>query len=377
MTSTDERINLLGLAPSRLRAWFAEMGEKPFRANQVLKWVHQRRVEDFDAMTDLAKSLRERLKEIACIQAPEILLDQESKDGTRKFLVDTGGGNSVEMVYIPEDDRATLCISSQVGCSLTCTFCSTGRQGFNRNLSTAEIVGQLWLAERLIERRLPTGKAISNVVFMGMGEPLLNEQAVVDAAELMLDDHAYGLSKRRVTISTSGIVPAIDRLGERLPISLAISLHAPNDALRNELVPINEKYPLDELMAACDRYAEVVPHGAIIYEYVMIQGINDTPEHADELIELLGPRKEAVKINLIPFNPFEGSGYERSSRNRIERFRARLKAVGINTVPRKTRGDDIDAACGQLAGKVADRSRRQDRLAQMGLDRGVVEVTGS
>ncbi|RRQ23524.1 23S rRNA (adenine(2503)-C(2))-methyltransferase RlmN [Guyparkeria sp. SCN-R1] len=375
MTSTDERINLLGLAPSRLRAWFAEMGEKPFRANQVLKWVHQRRVEDFDAMTDLAKSLREKLKEIACIQAPEILLDQESKDGTRKFLVDTGGGNSVEMVYIPEDDRATLCISSQVGCSLTCTFCSTGRQGFNRNLSTAEIVGQLWLAERLIERRLPTGKAISNVVFMGMGEPLLNEQAVVDAAELMLDDHAYGLSKRRVTISTSGIVPAIDRLGERLPISLAISLHAPNDALRNELVPINEKYPLDQLMAACDRYAEVVPHGAIIYEYVMIQGVNDTPEHADELIELLGPRKEAVKINLIPFNPFEGSGYERSSRNRIERFRARLKAVGINTVPRKTRGDDIDAACGQLAGKVADRSRRQDRLAQMGLGQGVVEVT--
>lgn len=375
MTSTDERINLLGLSPSRLRAWFAEMGEKPFRANQVLKWVHQRRVEDFDAMTDLAKSLREKLKEIACIQAPEILLDQESKDGTRKFLVDTGGGNSVEMVYIPEDDRATLCISSQVGCSLTCTFCSTGRQGFNRNLSTAEIVGQLWLAERLVERRLPTGKAISNVVFMGMGEPLLNEQAVVDAAELMLDDHAYGLSKRRVTISTSGIVPAIDRLGERLPISLAISLHAPNDALRNELVPINEKYPLDQLMAACDRYAEVVPHGAIIYEYVMIQDVNDTPEHADELIELLGPRKDAVKINLIPFNPFEGSGYERSSRNRIERFRARLKAVGINTVPRKTRGDDIDAACGQLAGKVADKSRRKDRLAQMGLGQGVVEVT--
>ncbi|MFW6020586.1 MAG: 23S rRNA (adenine(2503)-C(2))-methyltransferase RlmN [Guyparkeria sp.] len=375
MTSTDERINLLGLAPGRLRAWFAEMGEKPFRANQVLKWVHQRRVDDFDAMTDLAKSLRERLKEVACIQTPEILLDQESKDGTRKFLVDTGGGNSVEMVYIPEDDRATLCISSQVGCSLTCTFCSTGRQGFNRNLSTAEIVGQLWLAERLIERRLPTGKAISNVVFMGMGEPLLNEQAVVDAAELMLDDHAYGLSKRRVTISTSGIVPAIDRLAERLPISLAISLHAPNDALRDELVPINEKYPLDELMAACDRYAKVVPHGAIIYEYVMIEGVNDTPEHADELIELLGPRKEAVKVNLIPFNPFEGSGYARPSRNRIERFRARLKAVGINTVPRKTRGDDIDAACGQLAGKVADRSRRQDRLAQMGLGHGVVEVT--
>ncbi len=375
MTATDERINLLGLSSSRLRAWFTEMGEKPFRANQVLKWVHQRRVDDFDEMTDLAKSLREKLKQVACVQPPRILFDQESIDGTRKFVVDTGSGNSVEMVYIPEDDRATLCISSQVGCSLTCTFCSTGRQGFNRNLSTAEIVGQLWLAEKLIQRRLPTGKAISNVVFMGMGEPLLNEQAVVDAAELMLDDHAYGLSKRRVTISTSGIVPAIDRLGERLPISLAISLHASNDALRNELVPINEKYPLDALMAACDRYAEVVPHGAIIYEYVMIEGVNDTPEHADQLIALLGPRKEAVKINLIPFNPFEGSGYERSSRNRIERFRARLKAVGINTVPRKTRGDDIDAACGQLAGKVADRSRREDRLAQMGLGHGVVEVS--
>ena len=375
MNSTDERINLLGLTPSRLRAWFAEMGEKPFRANQVLKWVHQRRVDDFDAMTDLAKSLREKLKEIACIRPPEVVLDQESEDGTRKFLLDTGSGNSVEMVYIPEDDRATLCISSQVGCSLTCTFCSTGRQGFNRNLSTAEIVGQLWVAERLIEQRLPTGKAISNIVFMGMGEPLLNEQAVVDAAELFLDDYGYGLSKRRVTISTSGIVPAIDRLGERLPISLAISLHAPNDELRNELVPINEKYPLDVLMAACDRYAKVVPHGAILYEYVMIEGVNDTLEHADEMVALLGPRREEVKVNLIPFNPFEGSGYERSSRNRIMRFAKRLRDNGINTVARKTRGDDIDAACGQLAGQVSDRSRRQDRLAKMGLDRGVVEVT--
>ena len=377
MQATDERVNLLGLTPSRLRAWFAEMGEKPFRANQVLKWVHQRRVDDFDAMTDLAKSLREKLKEIACIQPPEVVLDQESGDGTRKFLLDTGSGNSVEMVYIPEDDRATLCISSQVGCSLTCTFCSTGRQGFNRNLSTAEIIGQLWVAERLIEQRLPTGKAISNVVFMGMGEPLLNEQAVVDAAELFLDDYGYGLSKRRVTISTSGIVPAIDRLGERLPISLAISLHAPNDELRNELVPINEKYPLDVLMAACDRYAKVVPHGAILYEYVMIDGKNDTLEHADEMVALLGPRREEVKVNLIPFNPFEGSGYERSSRNRIMRFAKRLRDNGINTVARKTRGDDIDAACGQLAGQVADRSRRQDRLARMGLDRGVVEVTES
>ncbi|HSH83879.1 MAG TPA: 23S rRNA (adenine(2503)-C(2))-methyltransferase RlmN [Guyparkeria sp.] len=375
MAATDERINLLGLSPSRLRAWFAEIGEKPFRANQVLKWVHQRQVDDFDAMTDLAKGLRERLKEIACIRPPEIVLDQKSADGTRKFLLDTGGGNSVEMVYIPEDDRATLCISSQVGCSLTCTFCSTGRQGFNRNLTTAEIIGQIWLAERLVERRLPSGKAISNVVFMGMGEPLLNEQAVIDAAELLLDDHSYGLSKRRVTISTSGIVPAIDRLRERLPIALAISLHACNDELRDELVPINQKYPLDQLMAACDRYAQVVPHGAIIYEYVMIQGKNDTLEHAEELIALLGPRREQAKVNLIPFNPFPGSGYERSSRNRIVQFTRRLQDAGIVTVARKTRGDDIDAACGQLAGQVADRSRRSDRLARMGLDRAVVEVT--
>lgn len=375
MAATDERINLLGLSPSRLRAWFAEIGEKPFRANQVLKWVHQRQVDDFDAMTDLAKGLRERLKEIACIRPPEIVLDQKSADDTRKFLLDTGGGNSVEMVYIPEDDRATLCISSQVGCSLTCTFCSTGRQGFNRNLTTAEIIGQIWLAERLVERRLPSGKAISNVVFMGMGEPLLNEQAVIDAAELLLDDHSYGLSKRRVTISTSGIVPAIDRLRERLPIALAISLHACNDELRDELVPINQKYPLDQLMAACDRYAQVVPHGAIIYEYVMIQGKNDTLEHAEELIALLGPRREQAKVNLIPFNPFPGSGYERSSRNRIVQFTRRLQDAGIVTVARKTRGDDIDAACGQLAGQVADRSRRSDRLARMGLDRAVVEVT--
>ncbi|HZJ81071.1 MAG TPA: 23S rRNA (adenine(2503)-C(2))-methyltransferase RlmN, partial [Guyparkeria sp.] len=269
----------------------------------------------------------------------------------------------------------TLCISSQVGCSLTCTFCSTGRQGFNRNLTTAEIIGQIWLAERLVEQRLPSGKAISNVVFMGMGEPLLNEQAVIDAAELLLDDHSYGLSKRRVTISTSGIVPAIDRLRERLPIALAISLHACNDELRDELVPINQKYPLDQLMAACDRYAQVVPHGSITYEYVMIQGKNDTLEHAEELIALLGSRHEQAKVNLIPFNPFPGSGYERSSRNRIVQFTKRLQDAGIVTVARKTRGDDIDAACGQLAGQVADRSRRSDRLARMGLDRGVVEVT--
>ena len=370
--AVDVKVNLLGLTPRQLRDWFAELGEKPFRATQVLKWVHQRRVDDFDAMTDLARSLRDKLKQVACIRAPEIRLDQRSADGTRKFIVGLEGGNSVEMVYIPEDDRATLCISSQVGCSLACTFCSTGRQGFNRNLSTAEIVGQLWLAEKLVEREVNRNRAISNIVFMGMGEPMLNFEAVIGAAELMLDDNAYGLSRRRVTISTSGIIPAIDRLRERLPISLAISLHAPNDELRDEIVPINRKYPLDQLMAACDRYAEVVPHGAIVYEYVMLEGVNDDRQHAEELIALLGPRSKAVKINLIPFNPFPDSGYKRSSRNRIERFRGWLKEAGINTVPRKTRGDDIDAACGQLVGKVDDRARRADRLAQMGLGQGVV-----
>lgn len=365
----DDRVNLLGLTAEQLRAWVVELGEKPFRATQLLKWVHQRRVSDFDEMTDLARSLRDKLKALACIRPPTVRLDQVSRDGTRKFLLDLAGGGSVEMVYIPEDDRATLCISSQVGCALACTFCSTGRQGFNRNLSTAEIVGQLWLAERLTEREVHVNRAISNVVFMGMGEPLLNFDSVIDAATLMLDDNAYGLSRRRVTISTSGIVPAIDRLAERLPVALAISLHAPTDALRDELVPINQKYPLNALMAACDRYATVVPHGAIVYEYVMLEGKNDAPEHAQALIDLLAPRKEAVKVNLIPFNPFPESGYQRSSRNRIERFRAQLKAAGINTVPRKTRGDDIDAACGQLVGQVEDKARRQERLTAMGLVR--------
>ncbi|MGC8697104.1 MAG: 23S rRNA (adenine(2503)-C(2))-methyltransferase RlmN [Halothiobacillus sp.] len=363
----DGKINLLGLSPEQLRDWFNALGEKPFRATQVLKWVHQRRVADFDDMTDLAKSLRDKLKALACIRAPKVRLDQQSSDGTRKFLLELEGGGSVEMVYIPEEDRATLCISSQVGCALACTFCSTGRQGFNRNLTTAEIVGQLWLAERMVTRAVNHNRAISNVVFMGMGEPLLNFEAVVNAATLMLDDNAYGLSRRRVTVSTSGIVPAIDRLAERLPVALAISLHAPDDALRDVLVPINQKYPLKDLMAACDRYAQVVPHGAIIYEYVMLEGVNDEIKHAESLIALLGTRRDAVKINLIPFNPFPESGYQRSSRNRIERFRSVLKAAGINTVPRKTRGDDIDAACGQLVGEFEDKARRSARLAEMGL----------
>jgi len=364
---TSTRVNLLGLTLGQMKAWFAELGEKPFRAVQTMKWLHQRRVSDFDQMTDLAKSLREKLKTLAEVRLPTVLIDQHSADGTRKFVLQLDGGNSVEMVYIPEDDRATLCVSSQVGCSLACTFCSTARQGFNRNLSTAEIIGQLFLAERLIDREVVPGRKVTNVVFMGMGEPLLNFENVVDAAEIMMEDNAYGLSKRRVTISTSGIVPAMDRLAERLPVAFAVSLHAPTDALRDVLVPINRKYPLVELMAACDRYAQVVPHGAITYEYVMLAGVNDTDAQADALIELLAPRASQAKVNLIPFNPFPQSDYKRSSRNRIEHFRQQLKAAGINTIPRKTRGDDIDAACGQLVGEVQDRARRQQRLERMGL----------
>lgn len=362
-----ERVNLLGLTLEQMRAWFEKLGEKPFRAVQTMKWLHQRRVDDFDQMTDLAKSLREKLKVLAEVRLPEVLLEQRSADGTRKFVLRLDERNSVEMVYIPEDDRATLCVSSQVGCSLACTFCSTARQGFNRNLTTAEIISQLFLAERLIDREVVPGRKVTNVVFMGMGEPLLNFENVVNAAEIMMEDNAYGLSKRRVTISTSGIVPAMDRLAARLPVALAVSLHAPTDELRDMLVPINKKYPLAELMAACDRYAKVVPHGSITYEYVMLEGVNDTDEQADALISLLEPRASQAKVNLIPFNPFPQSSYKRSSRNRIERFRQRLKAAGINTIPRKTRGDDIDAACGQLVGEVKDRARRAARLEKMGL----------
>ncbi|MGC9456179.1 MAG: 23S rRNA (adenine(2503)-C(2))-methyltransferase RlmN [Halothiobacillaceae bacterium] len=364
----SQRVNLLGMTLEQLKAWYVELGEKPFRAVQTMKWLHQRRVDDFDEMTDLARSLRAKLKAQASVSLPEVLVDQRSADGTRKFVLRLSGGNSIEMVYIPEADRATLCISSQVGCSLACTFCSTARQGFNRNLSTAEIVGQVFLAERLIEREIIPGRRITNVVFMGMGEPLLNFDNVVAATSILLDDNAYGLSKRRVTISTSGIIPAMDRLAERMPVALAVSLHAPTDALRDELVPINRKYPLAELMAACDRYAQVVPHGTITYEYVMLEGVNDTEADADALVDLLGPRAAQVKVNLIPFNPFPQSEYRRSSRNRIERFRQHLKAAGINTIPRRTRGDDIDAACGQLVGEVEDRSRRMRRFAAAGVE---------
>ncbi|MFZ5579483.1 MAG: 23S rRNA (adenine(2503)-C(2))-methyltransferase RlmN [Pseudomonadota bacterium] len=361
-----DKTNLLGLPLGKLQQFFVELGEKPFRAAQVMKWIHQRGVVDFEQMSDLSKALREKLAQVAEIRIPEVQLEQKSRDGTMKWVLRLDSGNSVEMVYIPERERATLCVSSQVGCALACTFCSTGRQGFNRNMTAAEIIGQIWMAEhRLVDKVLPADRKISNVVFMGMGEPLLNFDAVVDAAEIMMEDNAYGLSKRRVTVSTSGVVPAMARLQERVDVALAVSLHAPNDALRDVLVPLNQKYPLRDLMAACDAYAPNAPTAHITYEYVMLHDVNDTDRHADELIALL--RGRPAKVNLIPFNPFPQSGYERSSNARIDRFMRRLEAANITTIPRRTRGDDIDAACGQLVGEVEDRARRSERLERMQL----------
>lgn len=366
MMASGEKLNVLGLPRGKLEQFFLELGEKPFRAVQVMKWVHQRGVTDFAVMSDLSKALRAKLAQVAEVRLPTVQHEQRSRDGTIKWVLRLDAGNSVEMVYIPERDRATLCVSSQVGCALACTFCSTGRQGFNRNMSAAEIIAQLWMAEhRLVPQTLPSERKISNVVFMGMGEPLLNFEAVVDAAEIMLEDNAYGLSKRRVTVSTSGVVPAMARLQERVDVSLAVSLHAPNDPLRDILVPLNKKYPLRELMAACDAYAPNAPTGSITYEYVMLQDVNDTEGHAEELIELL--RRRPAKVNLIPFNPFPQAGYQRSSQARIERFMRQLEAAHITTIPRRTRGDDIDAACGQLVGEVEDRARRAVRLMHMPL----------
>ncbi|TCS70104.1 23S rRNA m(2)A-2503 methyltransferase [Sulfuritortus calidifontis] len=350
------RPNLLDFDLKGLTDYFESIGEKPFRAKQVLRWLHQYGAENFEQMTDLAKGLRAKLTELAEIRPPRLLDAQVSEDGTRKFLLEVGPGNRVETVFIPEAGRGTLCVSTQVGCALECSFCSTGRQGFNRNLTVAEIIGQLWWANKALGRDPKGERLISNVVLMGMGEPLLNFDNTVTAISIMLDDHAYGLSRRRVTVSTSGIVPAMDRLGERMPVALAVSLHAPNDALRDQLVPINRKYPLRELMAACRRYLEVAPRDFITMEYVMLEGINDQPEHARQLIELV--RDVPCKFNLIPFNPFPNSGYRRSPAEAVRRFAGILAAAGIITTTRKTRGDDIDAACGQLAGKVEDKTRR-------------------
>lgn len=367
--------NLLEFDAAGLTAWFAGMSEKPFRAKQVLRWLHQFGEDDFGHMTDVAKELRVRLAELAEVRVPRVLRDSTASDGTRKWLLDVGNGNAVECVFIPEENRGTLCISTQAGCALDCAFCSTGKQGFNRNLTTGEIIGQLWWAKKALgdfrgagsvatgrraaEADFSADRIISNVVLMGMGEPLANFENVVIALRLMLDDNAYGLSRRRVTVSTSGILPAMDRLRDECPVALAVSLHAPNDALRDRLVPINQKYPLAELMAACQRYLEKSPRDFITFEYVMLDGVNDSEEHARELIRFV--RDVPCKFNLIPFNPFPASGFRRSPAQRVRRFAEILMQAHIITTTRKTRGEDIDAACGQLAGQVRDRTQRRER----------------
>jgi 23S rRNA (adenine2503-C2)-methyltransferase len=348
------RTNLLNLTLPAMTEWFAAQGEKPFRARQVFRWIHQRGVGEFAAMTDLAKSLREKLEAVATVAAPEALSEHVSADGTVKWLFDVGVGNGIETVYIPEEGRGTLCVSSQVGCALDCKFCSTGRQGFNRDLSVAEILGQLWVANRRL-RTEHNPRPVTNVVMMGMGEPLNNFVAVTDAMEVMLDDHAYGLSRRRVTLSTSGVVPMIRKLGQRLPVALAVSLHAPNDGIRSRIVPINKTYPIAELLAACREYLEVAPRDFITFEYVMLDGVNDSPSHAKQLAALLADLPS--KVNLIPFNPFPESGFTRSPAASVRRFQAILIDAGFVATIRKTRGDDIDAACGQLAGQVVNRMK--------------------
>jgi 23S rRNA (adenine2503-C2)-methyltransferase len=376
---TAATVNLLDLDAAGLVAYCDSLGEKPFRAKQLQRWIHQFGVDDFDGMTDLAKSLREKLKGRASLDMPAIVRDHVSTDGTRKWLIDVGNSNAVETVYIPEENRGTLCVSSQAGCAVNCRFCSTGKQGFSRNLSTGEIIGQLRMAEFALRASKSgsygapnNGKAdrvVTNVVMMGMGEPLLNYDAVVPAMRLMLDDNAYGLSRRRVTLSTSGVVPMMDRLGADLPVALAVSLHAPIDSLRDMLVPLNKKYPLRELMAACQRYLLVAPRDFITFEYCMLDGVNDTEAHARELVALT--RDVPCKFNLIPFNPFPESGLTRSSNEQIKRFAQVLMDAGVVTTVRKTRGDDIDAACGQLAGAVQDRTRLAQR---MGKPAKVIEV---
>jgi 23S rRNA (adenine2503-C2)-methyltransferase len=364
------KANLLDFPLPALTEWFAAHGEKAFRARQVFQWIHQRGVADFDAMTDLAKSLREKLKAIAEVRPPAVLSEHRSEDGTVKWLFDVGVGNGIETVYIPEDDRGTLCVSSQVGCALDCKFCSTGRQGFNRDLGVAEIIGQLWVANRRLEEmekeglpaRLEDGESrsprpVSNVVMMGMGEPLNNFQPVVDSMSMMLDDHAYGLSRRRVTLSTSGVVPNIRRLAATLPVALAVSLHAPNDEIRSRIMPINDAYPIAKLLEACREYLEVSPRDFITFEYVLLEGVNDAPDHARALAKLL--KSVPSKVNLIPFNPFPDSGFERTAMDRVRRFQQILLDDGYIATVRRTRGGDIDAACGQLAGQVVNRMKKK------------------
>jgi 23S rRNA (adenine2503-C2)-methyltransferase len=365
MSEVTQKTNILGFSQAQMEDFFADMGEPKFRATQVLKWIHQFGADDFDAMTNVSKKLREKLQQCAEIVEPEVLFQGDSKDGTRKWVIGVSGGNKVEMVLIPDGDRATLCVSSQVGCALDCSFCSTGKQGFNRNLSAAEIIGQVRIAIKSFGPVDPKGpRRVTNVVLMGMGEPLLNFDNVTPAISLMMDDNAYNLSKRRVTLSTAGVVPAIDRLSKVTDVSLAISLHAPNDKLRDELVPVNQKYNIDALLDACNRYLDGLADKRVItMEYTMIDGVNDQIEHARELARLL--KRVPCKLNLIPFNPFPGSDYRRSPRPQIEAFQRVMAKAGIVTTIRATRGDDIDAACGQLVGQVQDRTRRSAKYENL------------
>ena len=363
------RTNLLDFDLDGLAAFCAGLGEKRFRAVQLFRWIHQRGQADFSAMSDLAKSLRDKLADLAEVVAPRLLSEQVSADGTVKWLFDVGNGDAVETVFIPEADRGTLCVSSQAGCAVGCRFCSTGHQGFSRNLSTGEIVAQLWFAEHQLRQRLgKSERIISNVVMMGMGEPLQNYAALLPALRVMLDDHGYGLSRRRVTLSTSGVVPMIERLRDDCPVALAVSLHAPTDALRDQLVPLNRKYPLAELLAACRSYLDAAPRDFITFEYCMLDGVNDSPDQARELVALVtgqaGAPRVACKLNLIPFNPFPASGLLCSPRERVLAFAQVLHDAGIVTTVRKTRGDDIAAACGQLAGEVQDRTRVGQRMTR-------------
>ncbi len=364
---SDSRVNLLNFDRQGMEAFFTELGEKPFRTTQMLKWIYQFGVSDFAQMTNLSKAMREKLTAIAEIRVPDIIEQQVSDDGTIKWLLQLEQGNAIETVFIPENDRGTLCVSSQIGCALECRFCSTAQQGFNRNLSTAEIIGQVWAANQAMKVMPRNQRVISNVVLMGMGEPLLNFNNVVAAMNIMMDDNAYGLSKRRVTISTSGVVPALERLKAVSDVALAVSLHATNDTLRNELVPINKKYPIKQLLNACKFYVKGDHKRKVTFEYVMLDGINDKPQHARELVALI--KDIPSKVNLIPFNPFPGSGYQCSSAETIEMFRNILKKAGVISTTRKTRGEDIDAACGQLAGKVMDKTKRRFRREEIKVSR--------
>ncbi|MDX1901676.1 MAG: 23S rRNA (adenine(2503)-C(2))-methyltransferase RlmN [Gammaproteobacteria bacterium] len=355
------RTNLLGLDKKALMDFFASLGEPAWRATQVLQWIHFQGVRDIDTMSNLSKALRAKLIPLTEIKPPEVAYESTAPDGTHKWIIRLADGNKIETVFIPEKTRGTLCVSSQAGCTLNCDFCSTGKQGFNRNLTTAEIIGQVWIAARSLSKNNGLhDHAITNVVMMGMGEPLLNFDNVVAAMDIMLDDHAYGLSKRRVTLSTAGVIPAMKALREVSDVALAVSLHAPNDTLRNQLVPLNKKYPLKELMQVCRDYFKDEPRRYVTMEYVMLAGVNDSPKHAEELIKLL--KNVPAKVNLIPFNPFPGTQYQRSDAETIDRFRQQLYDAGINAITRKTRGEKIDAACGQLVGQIQDRTRRSERF---------------